>query len=123
MTGFDKLANHSADTRTLRIVAGLKELVENAIPIYGEAHKPKPSDIGKRTNVVAWHTYAVKSQLDGESVYVKLVVRESAAGKFFIEHFHDATVTPENEMQEDSSSNALPVSNRGQARTNLPDKD
>lgn len=103
MTGYRKLVSHSADSRTLRIIPGLKALVEDAIPIYTEPHTAtRPNE-----NTRAWHTYAARAELDGEPVYVKLVVREDAAGRRTLDFFHDATVTPSKEIRQ-----ALPSTTR-----------
>lgn len=61
---------HSADTRTIRIVPQLKELIEISIPLFDEHN----TNTHKR-NVVAWHRYGAKVNLDGKEGYVRLMVR------------------------------------------------
>ena len=89
MSGFKKLRSHSGDSRTLRIVPGLKGLMENAVWLYEE--KDRTGD----SNVKAWHTYASRAVLDGEPVFVKLVVREESNGKNTLDLFDDSSVTVE----------------------------
>lgn len=121
MTGYRKLLSHSADASTLEIVAGLKPMMERAIPIYSEPHPPsgRPHDSTR-----AWHTYAARAVLDGRSVYVKLVVREDVFGKRTIDAFHDATVTPENEVRAAGLRSSTPLSMQEEtAWSDAPDKD
>lgn len=93
MSGFRKLRSHSADSRTLRIIPGLKTLMERAILIRTE------SDDRKNADVLAWHFYAARAVLDGEAVYVKLVVREERGGRSVLDFFDDSTVTTEKAIQ------------------------
>ena len=74
MSGFRKLKSHSANARTLKIVPGLKSIMERAIPLYSD-----PDRSGNK-NIIAWHTYGAKALLDGENVFVKLVVVKRATG-------------------------------------------
>ncbi|MBL8449715.1 MAG: hypothetical protein JNM32_07310 [Dechloromonas sp.] len=119
MSGYRKLLSHSADAKTLEIVAGLKTLMERAVPLYSEPNRnPKPND-----QIVAWHTYGARALIDGEPVYVKLVVREKADGKRVLDHFHDASVTSENEVRAPYPASSHPLSMQGTAAGMAPDKD
>ena len=119
MTGYRKLLSHSGDAKTLEIVAGLKSLMENAVPLYSEPNRnPKPND-----QIIAWHTYGARALIDGEAAYVKLVVREKADGKRILDHFHDATVTGENEVRAPYPASSHPLSMQGTTAGMAPDKD
>lgn len=118
MTGYRKMLSHSADTRTLEIIAGLKAIMEQAVPIYSRANRnPKPND-----NIRMWHSYAARANLSGELVYVKLVVREMADGLRVIDAFHDASATPEKEVRANHTAPPHPLSMQGAAKDS-PDAD
>ncbi len=121
MTGYRKLLSHSADASTLEIIAGLKPMMERAIPIYSDLHTPsgRPNESTR-----AWHTYAARAVLDGRSVYVNRVVREDVFGKRIIDAFHDATVTPEKEVRAAVLRSSTPLSMQEEtAWSDAPDKD
>lgn len=89
MSGFKKLRSHRADSRTLRVIPGLKKLMESAIHVF------EAEDERGRDQIKKWHTYAARASLDGEPVFVKLVVREEKNGKMLLDYFDDSSVTTE----------------------------
>ena len=107
MTGFRKIKSHSADTRTLRIIPGLKELMEKAVLIQ------QSDDSTGNENVKYWLTYASRAVLDGESVFVKLVVREERNGTRLLDFFDDSSVSKITIRQGAASAlDLVPTTNR-----------
>jgi|GEM_PF-15939 len=83
-----ELAYHGANLRTLKIMPHLKELVENAIPLFENTGDSKH-----------WLHYGAATVIDGEAFFVRLVVFESNQRKFQLDIFHDAQITPREEFE------------------------
>lgn len=75
--GIDELRSHSGDIRGMRIVAGLKKVLENAIYLKTE----EPKDQGR--NIKAFHHYGALVSLDGPELFIRVSVREDNNGNFF----------------------------------------
>ena len=84
MTGFKEMARHSADSRVMRIIPSLPQLIENALPIFSELNRD-----ASKPNIKAYHHYAIKATLGDGDFFVRLVARETNDG-----HVHyDADAT------------------------------
>jgi len=83
-----ELAYHGANLRTLKIMPHLKELVENAIPLFENTGNGKH-----------WPHYGAPTVIDGEAFFVRLVAFESSNRKLQLDIFHDAQVTPREEFE------------------------
>jgi|GEM_PF-1974547 len=74
MVGFKETRKHSADRRMLDLLSTIRKVLENAIPT---AHA-LPEHVRKSSPTTrAWHYYSAELQFGKQTVYVKLVTRES----------------------------------------------
>ena len=70
-------------------------------------------------HIKSWNTYGGMAVLDGESVFVKLVVREQINGENVLDLFDDSTVTPETEIRKATEPHEHPLSKQGQGVDSL----
>jgi len=74
MVGFKESRKHSADRRILDLLSNIREVLANAIPT---AHA-LPEHVRKSSPTTrAWHYYSAKLRFGKQTVYAKLVIRES----------------------------------------------
>jgi len=106
-----KLAFHSASLRTLQIMPYLKELVENAVPLYENTGKGKH-----------WRNYGVAAVINSEPCFVRLVVYENVHGYPALDILYDAQVTPRKTVEEPTALSRSSLTN-GDAQGRGPSKD
>gem|GEM_PF-3251752 len=106
-----ELASHGANLRTLKIMPHLKELVENAIPLF------ENTGDGKH-----WHHYGAAAVIDGEAFFVRLIAHEGSNGKLQLDVFYDAQVSPR-EIIEGTSSPGRSLITNEDARSRSPSKE
>jgi len=106
-----KMTFHSANLRTLRIMPHLKELIENAIPLYENTGKGKH-----------WHNYGVLAEMDGEQFFIRLAAYEDVNGKLFLDVLYDAQVSPRKTVEGPSSLSRSSNTNQD-AQSRGPSKD
>jgi|GEM_PF-5798087 len=64
------MKQHGADSSTLRLLAGLVELLKSSVWLWQQ-----PDDKGRK-NIIAMHYFAAKLKLDGREGFALLRVRE-----------------------------------------------
>jgi len=106
-----KLRDHSASLRSLKIMPHLKELVENAIPLFENTGEGKH-----------WHHYGVAATIDGEAFIVRLVAYENVNGQLHMDVFYDAQTTPRKAMEGLTSLGQSAETNRD-AQSRSPSRD
>jgi len=111
MSGFRKLRSHSGNLLTFKIIPALKELVENAIPLFENTGEGKH-----------WHHYGAVAIIDGEPFFVRLVAFEGNNRKLQLDVFHDAQVSPRQEVEGLTSPSRSQETNED-ARSRGPSKD
>jgi len=104
--GEKKIGSHTADLKTGQVIAGLPEILRNAVPLYSEGtNRP---DAESAELLVRFHHYGAKVALGGENTFVRLVVREDNNGNFHYDH-----IVSEN--PKDASQHPHQVSSPGDA--------
>jgi|GEM_PF-820380 len=111
MNGFRKLRSHIGNQRVLKIVPHLKELIENATPLF------ENTGDGKH-----WHHYGAAAVIDGEPFFVRLVAFEGNNRKLQLDVFHDAQVSPRETVEGLTSPSRSQVTNED-ARSRGPSKE
>lgn len=84
MSGYRETQQHSADARVLQIVPNLPSLIARAIPLWSE-----PSTKATKPNIIAFHHYGTKAEIDGKPFYVRILLREDNDGHIYYDN--DAT--------------------------------
>jgi len=105
---FGKPRSHSADPRIMRIVPGLREMLQKAVPIESRAEHNQQ----KYRNIKAWHSYAARAELDGQPLYVKLTTFETIDGKEIFSLYHDHNITTAEVMKKGLLAGPDLVTNR-----------
>ena len=106
----DRIASRRRTAATLRCSnAGLKSLMEKRRAAVQRFRKPQTQALMTRSSP---GTPTGAALIDGEAAGVKLVVRKSD-GKRILDHFHDATVTGENEVRALYPASSHPLSMQG----------
>jgi hypothetical protein len=85
-TGFKETKHHSADTRVLKLLPSLPQLVRSGIRLWSEASTEQ-----NKPNIIGYHFLGTKAELDGQSVYVLLRIREDNDGHLYYDN--DVTST------------------------------
>jgi len=111
MSGFRKLRSHSGNLLTLKIIPALKELVENAMPLFENTGEGKHC-----------HHYAAAAVIDGEPFFVRLVAFEGNNNKLQLDVFYDAQISPR-EIVEGLTSPSRSQETNEDARSRGPSKD
>lgn len=84
-----KTLGFSADTRKLKALAHLKELLQNAGKIQELPNRKQ----GKSDNVKAFHILSSSLNLDGESLEVRYVIREDNNGHYHYDNSVNKTIS------------------------------
>lgn len=112
---FGKPESHSADTRIMRLIPGLPDLLEAAVPLY-ETPEINPQ---KHPNIRGWHTYGSKAILDGQELYVQLTTFELHDGTEVLSEYHDHNVTWAEAMEKGQLAGPDPITNRAVTQADL----
>ncbi len=111
LRGFREVRQHSADTRMMRLMPKIDTLLREAIPLWSS-----PNTDTRKRNIRGWHVYGAKVDLDGESGYAKLLIREDANGNFF----YDGDFTSA-EMIEGPPERPALIPNQAVTQADLPE--
>jgi len=106
-----KMTFHSANLRTLRIMPHLKELIENAVPLYENTGEGKH-----------WHNYGVLAEMDGEQFFVRLAAYEDVNGQLLLDVLYDAQVSPRKTVEGPTSLSRSSNTNQD-AQSRSPSRD
>jgi hypothetical protein len=80
--GLRETRTHSADRKTMDLLAKAHDILPNAAPLWSEAHQQKrPSD-----SIRAWHYYGAEVAFGGEEYLARLVVREDVNGNIYYDN-------------------------------------
>ncbi|MDR0603930.1 MAG: N-6 DNA methylase, partial [Bacteroidales bacterium] len=78
-TAFDKIIRHrGVDTK--KIIPQLKEVFENAVPVYSESEIVKEGH-KEHNNFTGYHNYLGKVRIDGKEYYVRFTAQELTPSK------------------------------------------
>ncbi len=81
VSGLDETLQHSADLRVLQVIPQLPELIKNSIHLWSE-----PSTKTNKPNVVAFHNYAVKTNINGVETFTRITLREETGKHIYYDN-------------------------------------
>lgn len=109
--GWREASHHAADRRVLDLIPDIRELMENAVPLFEEAARDPTSP-----NTKAYRNYAVKVAGPGGDYFARFVVRVGKDGRF---HYDHDTVSVEAINSEGPAHQPGPQPKQGEDATSL----
>lgn len=81
MSAFSEIKQHIADRKVLYVMGHIDKLLENAVFMF-----PEKNTDPKKQDTINFLNYGVKTKIDGEDYFTRLVIREDKKGNFFYDN-------------------------------------
>lgn len=79
--GYNETKSHSADKNVLYVLGDMDKLVKESTFMFEE-----PNSDPRKTNTLNVFNYAVKTRIDGNDYYTRIVIREDKDGNFYYDN-------------------------------------